>query len=287
MGGLTRREQLAREERIVLERNAKAKGINDYWKEFTKYFIPWLHELTRQYKERGEFPLMGCWLLPSYYDKPTDIEVAAIASMLVCDTCRVIERVSAFRELIGEHPLDWMRSRGFVRLGFGERHGRTTGDVENWNVAEYFNLFYEQWAERERKFPDILLEYFGCPRAPIKERLLRMVLGTSDGFGKGIWSVGDTDLKCPLTKDVLSLLRTFYPDYLMNRDRDNIVRQFGFDRDCDLFYAALAYKELCGRNPSGCLRLERLFNKRYRECNILKAKYWSGTDAILPEISLE
>ena len=285
MRKLTKKEQQERRFRLNSDRAIRAKTSSEFWIGFTKHFRPWLYELTRKYKERGEFPLMGCWLLPSYYMKREDIEVAVIASLLISDTCRVMERVTAFREMMRDEPFEWFKNRGFVSLGFGKERVKKTGEVDNSRIAEYLDLFHSQWAERERRFPYIFDRIFCDVYSSSKERLLRMVMGTSDGIGRGLWNVGDHELRCPLTKEVMYLLKTFYPDYYRNHDYDAAVHQFGFKRDCDFFYAALAYQELCKRNPKGCLRLATLFNKRYDECNIRYANSLTEWGRILPEIS--
>lgn len=276
------------------EREVKKKNTRDFWMEFTEFFRSWLHELTRKYKERGEFPVMACWLLPSYYTDDKDIEIAAFASLLIRDSERQQEYIRGFREMFNDKPWQWFRSRGFVNLGMGRLRDERTGGVNNGKVAEYFGMLYDYWRVREDNLSRMMTDFFGEERGLIKERLLRLVLGASDGFSLGLRSVAPPDLKCPPTDDVRAFLREFVPEYGV-RGRggglfsfDEAVSLFGFERDCDFFYAVLAYKELQRRNPKGCSRLATVFQKRYRDGNILPASYWlpDKKDGILLEIEL-
>ena len=274
---MTKKEKREREERKQQEREIRRKVVADFWYSFTKFFRPWLYELTARYKERGEFPLMAAWLLPSYYTEPEDIEVAAIASKLIKDDDKLLQRVEAFRELMGESPSDWFKNREFVYLSMGKTQEERTAGVLNAKIAEFFSNVY-----------DISLEVFRAKRLcdDDQERLIRLVLGSSEGFGKDVWTIMPYDLKCPLTKSVIALLRTFFPDYYKMYDTDDAIKLFGFERDSDFFYAALAYQELQRRNPKGCSRLATIFQNRYNEGNQLGFKYWGGYYSILPEIDL-
>ena len=79
-----------------------------------------------------------------------------------------------------------------------------------------------------------------------------MIAAVSDGFGLGLWSVDPSELKSPLSSDLRTFLGTFFPDYKRYGTVDDAINKFGFDRDCDFFYAFLAYKELQKRNPKVC-----------------------------------
>ena len=117
----------------------RKKIVAECWFSFTKHFRPWLYELTAKYKERGDFPLMSAWLLPSYYTNPRDIEIAAIASMLVRDDEKLLQRVEAFRELMGASPFDWLLNREFVYLSMGKTQEQRTGGVLNAKIAAFLN----------------------------------------------------------------------------------------------------------------------------------------------------
>ena len=279
----------------------RKKNIGEYFVNFTRHHRPWLHELARRYKERSEFPVMPMTLLPSYYDSIQDKEVAAFAALLFNDGENTLERVSAFRKMFGKSPWDWFEQRGFVKLSLGSNQRRRTGGIENWKIA---NLFGRLWDEchivtyeipseqikqtfvrplgvqvnliakaQHCSYFDVLtylLEDCSVGNYGYKLRLLLQILVCSDGFSLGLWSVDPSELKCPLTHDLRVFLQTWFPDYRTFGSIDDAIRLFGFERDCDFFYAWLGYKELQKRNPKGC----SLYATRYQswyECGF-KAK---------------
>ena len=284
----TKKKEREHKERLREGREIRKKVVGDFFVDFSKFFRPWLHELTRQYKDRGEFPVMACWLLPSYYQDDNDKEIAAYASMLIKDDEKVMEHVEAFREMMGDSPSKWFRNRGFVALSIGKTQERRTGGMLNRNIAEYFSSVYEKWGSKVSAVNAIMLNMFGENRYMDKANTLRLVLAASGGFGLGLWTIASHHLKSPLTENVMALLKTFFPDYVRLHDVDAAIHLFGFERDCDFFYAALAYKELQKRNPTGCSRLATVYQKRYSNATMLTARYWLSSNhrGILPEIDL-
>ena len=280
----------------------KRKNITDFWLRYTAFFRPWLHELTRQYKEKADYPAIASWLLPSNYTDKKDQEVAAIASILIrdgyCDGVKpyhatdeqVRSRVRDFRILMGEKPFDWFRNREFVSLGMGRKQEMCTGGITNAKIAEYLNLFYTHWGNRVGRLSELLLDFFGPEIAPIKERMLRLVLGASDGIGLAIWDIVPPIFKCPLSQEIMEFLREFLPEYYVKGRGgglftfDEAVHLFGFDKDYDFFYAMLAYKDLQRRNPMGCRRFLTAYQKEYEEGNLRGELFWSGKNGILPKV---
>lgn len=283
-----KRQKLEEEKRMKKEHDMeiRRRNVAMFFRNFTEYFLPWLHELTRRYKERGEFPVMACWLLPSYYTYDLDIEIAAYCALLIKDDEKVMERVGAFRELLTDRPFEWFRARGFVPLSIGEsREKLSTGGVKNYGIAVYLSDLYDNWRKREQMMPEILSNRFDEDHVQERLATLRLVLGTSDGFGQGVCAVAPQDLRCPLRRETNRLLKTFMPDYVKMHDKEEAIRLFGFEHDHDFFYAALAWQELSQRDPYGCHRLATVYNKRYSESNILDRRYWDGSRKIFPEIT--
>ena len=264
----------------------KKRNIEGFWLEFTKQFRPWLHELTRQYKERGVFPVSAAWTLPSYYTDDKDREMAAFAAMLIRDSEKTERYIADFRRLFDGSPFEWVKSRAFVSLSMQRGSMDFVGGVRCERVAEYFSTLHDVWWKRERCFSDFLVNFFGEDRGQVKQRLLRLVLSGSDGISLGLWATTREEMRCPLTEAVKTFYRTFFPDYARFADIDRGIGLFGLDCHTDFLYAVMAWKELCVRDPNGCSRFETLFRKRYDEGNILQARYWTGERKILPEIKI-
>lgn len=275
-------ESIAESMKRMEHRKMLCKHLCEYFTTFSRYLRPWLRELTERYKQHGVFPVMGCWLLPSYYTDTEDVEVAAFLSLLLKDDGHILQRVEEFRTMMGDHPYQWLMERRFITVGDKERR---TGGVLNMDIAAYANLLYSRWTDIRTTYPMVLMQHFGTDKHHTAVRLLQMVLGLSDGFGLGLWQVDKERLKSPLTKPVRSLLRTFFPDYLVLRDPDRAIRQFGFDVDSDFFFAALAYRELQRQQPVECSWLATVYERRYRECVVLNSRYWtSPSRGVLPRL---
>ena len=282
---MNKRKELERKRRSEMMKHVRRKNRGNFWLSFSQYLRPWLKQLTARYKERGEFAVFAAWLLPSYYQNPDDVEVAALVAMLIKDDDKVLEHTEEFRQLIGESPFEWFINRRFIPLSIGHEQLRTTGGVLNGKIAEYLNLFHYQWLNRKVVVVDIFSHIFCKSKCDTKISLLYLVLASSDGFGKGVWNIDKRQLRCPMTASALSLMKTFWPDYLSYGSFDDAVGLFGFEYDSDFFYAALAYERLQKERPAECRRLSTLYQKRYKDVNLLGAQYWNGKrDGILPEL---
>jgi hypothetical protein len=290
--------------RLAERAEIRKKNIGNYFIFTSRWVRPWLKELAERYKEAirpdGEsagtiaMPMIPMVVLPSYYDSIRDKEVALFAGLLIKDDCN-FEYIRAFRELLGANPWDWFRNREFVRLGIGRVQDKRTGGVLNWKIAK---LMGRLWGEccgntaTYRTIGDVVREigrvqrcsYFGVLTYLVEDcgvgdyfyklRLLLLIASSSDGFGLGLWVVDASELKSPLTSDLRLFLRTWFPDYRRYGSVDDAIGLFGFDRDCDFFYAMLGYKELQRRNPSGCHTLSTTYLRWYDNCTRKEPRFW-------------
>lgn len=251
----------------LLERKkVRKKNIGDYFLKYSQAVRPWLKELADKYKAKGEFPLMPIQILPSYYNSLHDKEIAAFVALLIPETENVLKNIGEFRQMLGESPWEWYRNRGFVRLGIGKVQDKRTGGVFNWKIARLLNRLWDVHFAKSQTIKLIseiqrcsyfdvltyLVEDCGVGYYFYKLRLLLMIAATSDGFGLGLWTVDPSELKCPLTTDLRTFVSTWFPDYRRFGSIDDAIHEFGFERDCDFFYAWLGYKELQKRNPKAC-----------------------------------
>ena len=273
---------------------ARMKNVGDYFLRYSQAVRPWLKELAERYKARGEFPMIPMVVLPSYYDSIQDKEIALFAGLLIKEDAE-FEQIREFRELLGEKPWEWFRNREFVRLGIGRVQDKRTGGVLNWKIAKLMDRLWEHirnspedillygikpkfkylaietLVERASKGSHfsyfdvltVLCEDCGVGEYFYKLRLLLLIAGTSDGFGLGLWEKPQERLLCPLTHDLRTFLSTWFPDYKRCGGSDDAIRLFGFERDCDFFYAYLAYRELQKRNPKVCSEFATTYLRWY------------------------
>lgn len=303
-----------RELRLANISAVRKKNVGDYFLNTSRWHRDWLKELAMRYKARGDFPIMPITLLPSYYESQQDKEVAVFAALLFNDGDNTLERVSAFRNMFGKSPWEWFEHRKFVSLSLGMNRNKQTGGIHNWKIA---NLFGRLWNECHIVTYEIPSEkikqtfvrpigeqvemiakaqhcsYFyvltymledGCVGHYFyKLRLLLQALACSDGFSFGLWTVDPLELKCPITHDLRVFLQTWFPDYRTFGSIDDAIRLFGFERDCDFFYAYLGYKELQKRNPKECSECATKYMNWYENGYRKKPYQWRE---IVPRIEI-
>lgn len=272
----------------------RKKNISDYFLKYSHAVRPWLKELAEKYKAKGEFPLMPIQILPSYYNSVQDKEIAAFVALLIPETENVLKNIGEFRLMLGESPWEWFKNRGFVRLGIGSVQNKRTGGVMNWKIAKLMDRLWDNCHILSYEIPtigcketfirpigfeiDLIAKAQQCSYFDVltyicedcgvgdyfyKLRLLLMIAATSDGFGLGLWSVDPSELKSPLTSGLRTFLRTWFPDYRRYGSLDDAIHLFGFERDCDFFYAWLGYKELQKRNPKVCSKFATTYLRWY------------------------
>ena len=288
--------------RIKEREDVRKKNIADYFINFSKYHRIWLHELADKYKELGDFPMIPMVVLPSFYDNVRDKEIAAYAALLIKDGAEFV-RIQEFREMLGNEPWAWFENREFVRLSVGGEQNKRTGGVENWKIAKLMDVLWNEQNDPIIQFGGIeetlrglsfiqhcsyfdILTYLlmNCSVGQFfyKLRLLLMVLGTDDGFGLNLWKVQKEQLQCPLADGLRSFIKTWFPDFDRIGNMDDAISLFGFEKDCDFFYAWLGYKELQKSNPKGCSAYATAYLRWY-EGGIRKKPYeWRE---VIPELT--
>jgi hypothetical protein len=293
---MNEKERLSRRAKFEERRSLQKKVATDFFLCFSSLHRPWLKELAAWYKAKGEFPLFPTFIA-DYYTDPKDKEIALFSSLLMSDNDRVYEQVQDMRSLITEHPYKWFTERGFVSLSLGANQQKALVGYRlcrYWKIAYLMNWLYglangsKEQGTFEKHFThdtkDSLeeLKKLELHIGDFRLRFLSLVLRTSDGFGAGLWNSCQSLVRCPLTESVKEFLTMWFPDYhTRGLTEDEAIGQFGFERDCDFFYAMLAWKELCRKKPKEC----KLYARKYRTwydlgCRKKKSR-WNG---IIPEI---
>lgn len=305
---------MKRKKRVVTTSTEVRKSvIKNYFLDRSRCHRQWLKELAERYKARGDFPIMPMVLLPSYYSEQSDMEIAAFAALLQNKCENTLDAVSELRNMLGKSPWEWFVQRKFVSLSLGANQDNYTGGIPNWKIAKLFGKLWDECHVLTYEIPNekvkesvvrtigeqvellvstkhwsyfdaltYLLEDCCIGWFVYKVRLLLQVLSCSDGFSLGLWSVEPSELKCPLTKDLLVFLETWFPDYYKYGSADDAIRLFGFDRDCDFFYAYLGYKELQKRNPRECSECATKYRNWYDNAYRKKPYQWREITVEIP-----
>lgn len=264
-----------------------------FFVEFSFYFREWLYNLVARYKKRHVFPAYPMFILPSYYSEQRDKEIAAFAALQI-KTDSEFSAISEYQELLGQHPWEWFCRREFVALSLGEPQTKMTGGVENWKISQYMNALWEKLAlcnwfgEKTSYHPESLGCFFlgdgydvmvtigelAHTNDPFRVRMLRLILGATDGIGLGLWDIPPSALRCPLSKEMIQLLKAFVPVNFIAADADKIIGWLGFEHDYDFLYAYLGYLELWRRNPIGCSRMMSMYHKWFDKSLHVRPYKW-------------
>lgn len=279
---------------LAVRRDVRKKTVTDFFLSTSKWGRAWLKEIAERYKSKGDFPITTMTLLPSYYEKDEDKEIAAFLALLVNDNERTLDRIAELRTMLGISPSRWFREREFVRLSIGSKQRKRTAGIENWKIARLFDRLWDECHILTYEIPNeriketfvcpiglqvsniarelqcthidvltFLLEDCGTGDFITKLRIFLLVLASSDGFGLGLWTVDPQELKCPIVKGLKTFLKMWFPDYHIVGGMDDAISLFGFERDYDFFYAFLGYKELQKRNPRGCSEMATAYIRWY------------------------
>lgn len=297
---MKKKEREAIEDALMEEELAEARKrtISKFFVTFSKQHVAFLKDLVVKYKEAGEYPLHPMLVLPSYYTDNRDREIAVFAALLLHDRCR-FENIYKFREMLGDHPWQWFLERGFVRLSLGNMQNKRTAGVDNWRIAGMFDAIYQerQYAIQMTRDDDpwlydaffnvvimrmctfassvscVVNEYL-YGNVERKIRSLLFVLGRSDGFSLGLWPIPQVEVKCPVTGEINRFMKTWFPNYSLAGGIDYAIDLFGFNSAGDFYYAFLAWKRLCMKDPKGCSRYATIYQKWYSEGNIQMPHKW-------------
>jgi len=283
---MKRKERKALEEalRQQHELEMRKKNIIDYFLFYSRYHIEWMKDLVSAYKRRGEFPLMPS-LLADYYTNSRDIETALLMTISIrWNSANVYRQVQDMKRIIGNSPYLWLRNGDYKILGLPRNQYDSIDGYSCcrlWKVSriadrlselckgsEGFSAFEEVFngSESLPKFAENLCVEYELGEKRYRGRVLDIVFRTSDGIGKGLWSLPDDyHLRCPYTRDIELFLKMCFPSYHVRLfSFDDAVSLFGFERDSDFFYAYLGWKDLCRRNPEKCNLYAKKYSSWYR-----------------------
>ena len=281
----------------------RKKNVKEYFLNNSKWHREWLMKLAERYKEKGDFPMFPMAVLPSYYESQQDKDIALFAALLLPEDAE-FERIGVFRELLGDAPWRWFKNREFVRLSTGKMQDKRTAGVVNWRIAKLFDKLWGECFCGDIKYENLndlvwdiariqFCSYYGVLTYLVEDccvgdyenklRMLLMLACMDDGVGIGLWEKPQEQLLCPLSADVRLFLRTWFPDYKRYGSTDDAIRLFGFEWDCDFFYAYLGYKELQKRNPKECGEYATKYLNWYENGYRKKPYQWRE---ILPEIDV-
>lgn len=280
---MSEKERIERVLYIRQRKNIRKQNRIQYFKWFaSKYHLPWVHEMVKAFKEKGEYPVIPCRELAMRYTDARDKEIAAFMgfAMRYNGDYEVIKE--AMDEL-GERPWEWFINRGFVRLSVGDMQDGKTCGQKNWKIAQMFHNLHKVYVSSEcAMLGEAVLSVCKQTLTPLDQYLeklfedckfnhtndelhtLILILSPADGIGLSIWAVSPPDIRCPLTRNVRAFLGYWWPKWWVDVNIIECLGCFGLS-DGDFYIACLAYARLKDKHPAECADYEarylNLFNK--------------------------
>ena len=281
-------EESKRQMKETKEKNTvyRRELVTKWFLEYSDLHVKWLHELKDKWLERGVFTIDPSIIADYYVDK-RDKEVALFASLLIATGGRCYDRVQTYRKMMGNHPWEWFKNRGFVAVE----------DVWHGEAKRIFAYFNELWENcfKYGSYPSIeacvkeLMRICGISYVEAIEKTiandyvhvkktrlahLTLVLSNAETFGRCVWDITRADVKYPITDGLKAFLRTWMPDYhKCGKDYEDYPVLFGMD-SVDFYFSYLAYEDLSIFRPTECSRYSSWYNIVYSNKSHYKPYVW-------------
>ena len=220
--------------------------------EVGRWAFPWLVEMGRTAKEKKVCPID----LADYYPDTEDAVVASIAGLLIPYNKRRNDYVTEFRNLLGEHPMEAVRSRAFLHYPsmFDTPYFLKAVSIRIESVVELLDWCWKMFVSMElpmefvvmsevtgKDYGPMRLAELTCMNRGFKEgmKMLLARMTMKDGIGRGVWhSMDEEILPLPLFPPVRNLLMKFYPlEPIDSVNVGEITEYLGFEKPIDFLYA--------------------------------------------------
>ena len=122
-----------------------------------------------------------------------------------------------------------------------------------------------------------------------KQRVIELVLRTSDGIGRNLWPTTPSKVKCPNSVALRKYMKSWFPDWSRKMwPWDEAVKLYNLEHDYDFFYSWLAYKELERLYPLACKQYTTRYQKRWESGMCFAPRDWRIKDrGRQPEINFD
>lgn len=243
------------------------------------YIYPWLVGLAGRNRKSGNFPLF----LGDFYGSPKDKEVAEAAALLFPLEPGRDNYLMRMRNILGDNPRDMVESRAFVNYGGKLRMSAFHSESVIFNVLDWI---WETCCRDKVPLEYVVLGELGYVRPyhmtplsavfPLKDMKIKLELllnkmSPIDGFGTGMWHFLDIGrLPCPMTKDVLKVMKAYFPiENGMSESPSEIIKFFGFERQCDFLYSVWEYERLRKQQKKEITAQEKMIHRWYKSARIM------------------
>ena len=274
-----------------------------FFDEFAQYHCEWLRRLVAAYKEHGVFPVFPTQIIEYYPDKG-DKEIAIFSTLCMnWRNGKELEQIASMRKLMGDHPAQWFANREFVMLSIGRMQDYAIDGYQNgryWKIAKVFSMLYDFLHDgrgprypsdvfTQKKFADFcqnVSEICEISDIEYKRDVIELVLMTSDGLGRKLWTTMPSKVKCPVCDEIKRYLTQWFPFYRSGLwTWDEAVRLFQLEHDYDFFYAWLAHTELARLYPKACMKYAGRYQSRIDSHRTFRGNDWRKDRGMQPDIN--
>jgi len=262
-----------KQRRRFIRQELKKKNLALFYKEFGVNHRAWLKELTDKYKERGKYPLSPLVLSDYYEDYGDKLLATLIACLLLDDNNRVMQQVMGVKKLLGQRPYEELYlNRAFVQLSNGINQTKNIAyfsSTRYWQIARLFDIIWEIEHSHNKPIFNVFFDLITIneytpfhamqilfDELPVKKpdwriNMALIRLCDCDGIGEHIWDIGGLrqKLMCPYNKNIKMFLANWIPCWNRLFSLKEVSILLGFEKEIDIYYCFLAFKELALYNP--------------------------------------
>ena len=248
-----------------LNRQRRKKTRISWFRECSRTEREWLQQVADAYKEKLSRQRLHPFTLTTYYDDDEDKLISAFACLLLNDSATLLLQTQDMYAKLTASPQTWFNKRAFVELSHGDMQNISLKGyvhTKNWMIAALMN---ELWMWKNDYADNVDFDELPFRIPEYRQRLLRLVLGTSDGIGIDLWPMAPHEILCPVNNAIKDFLHMWFPDYTGAMSDDEAVQAFGLRHEYDMYYAYLGFKELMKTDArTGLSKAVRSFGTRYR-----------------------
>lgn len=258
---------------VKLRKEYRRRYFANVFRNFAKYHIQWMRELKDKLLESGDFGIRP-ELIADYYEDLRDKEVAMLASIFIDTGEECYEMVQRYRSIIGEHPWEWFKTRGFSSDdSLSEKEQRIIPFFDEWWQECFKHGAYESIGDCVKKicerdymaYDEMILktsETMWWNVEPFRVALFLLVFSDADGLGQDLWHIDRMSVKIPVTGDLYAFMKTWMPDASKIGNPDECVKFFDMD-SIDFYYCFLAYEDFKKAHPKECGKYVSFYSEAY------------------------
>lgn len=253
--------------------------------DFAKHHIVWMKQLKDSFLKTGDFGIRP-ELFADYYSDIKDKEVVLLASMLITMSGNCYGRIQQYRNIIGEHPWEWFKNRGFscIKNIWPKERARLFGLMDAWwqecfkdgfgkSIGESLFFGCEKYGISPLEMMERTCVLRGWKISRLRMAIILLFCSNSHGIGTGLWNISEDKIIIPITGPLVGFLQTWMPNFKKYGSPDECIPLFDMD-SVDFYYCYLAYEKLKYAHPQECSKYASYYFEVYHNRSYIEPKIW-------------